>query len=913
MSYRAGTHATFKRALLNALSKAQTSALAQLKTRDDTDFTVALLDGFAMMADVLTFYQERLANESYLATATELDAVADLTALVGYQLQPGIASSTHLAFTLDRAGLVGPSDTVELDPGFQVQSLPAAGMLPRTFETAASLAAIPELSALAPVTTAEQSIDATTRSFVVRGVATRLQKGDVLVIELAGKPHFLQVSAVTPDATHDRTTIAVLAPDDLEPARPAEGPAPPASSATTESAGPAASPAPAATPPLHSISQALVRSHARLLARSAKPDFGASLRALLPTAPAAPPAIFALRTTARFFGATAPDFKSMPPALQAQYGGDGQDRQSGDPPVSDWPMIYPSTGLTRTAERGFFGLTPSRREDVVGDAPGDPGTGSAPLFPRAAKAFPLDRQYAVNPGDYVAIAWPQTGNAAVDFTVGQVKNARNGSFNAFSFAGASTLLDCGDLANTYPQSIDDVRGAKIFLQSETLDLAELVTRPDIATAQTGTESIEINGAASIPPQRTIVVADAQGGEVALVGAANVRTHGDSYVTVLQLATPLGRSYNVAQLVVYGNVVQATHGESVRQILGNGDANLRGQTFTLRHAPLTFVRSATAQGGNVSTLAVRVGGLAWKHVDSLLAGGPRDHIFATSTARDGTIAVRFGDGIHGARLPTGTENVVAEYRFSTGGEDPIAPAKISLAVSRPLGFVAVTNPLPTTGGLPPDDIDSARRNAQASMRTLGRAVTLDDFRDLAQVLGGRILTGVDSVAGTGGRSIVVSIANADGTSPDATSLAAIEASLRGATSTNSAVDVAAAPLGLFQIAATVAIAADWAPADVLPAIRSALAKAFSPAVRTIGAAVYASEIVTAIHAVPGVAGVVLRALFRFDPAANPPAAPSFAEAIIAAPAGRNGAGRIVGREQLAIDTGCLATGIVEASA
>ncbi len=42
-----------------------------LRTREDDDFTIGLIDAFACAADVLTFYQERIANESYLRTAIE--------------------------------------------------------------------------------------------------------------------------------------------------------------------------------------------------------------------------------------------------------------------------------------------------------------------------------------------------------------------------------------------------------------------------------------------------------------------------------------------------------------------------------------------------------------------------------------------------------------------------------------------------------------------------------------------------------------------------------------------------------------------------------------------------------------------------------------------------------------------------
>ncbi|HEX8336395.1 MAG TPA: hypothetical protein VF621_06670, partial [Pyrinomonadaceae bacterium] len=60
ISYRVGTHAQFKRSMLARLSDSARPALLDLRTRDDDDFTVALLDAWAVVADVLTFYQERI-------------------------------------------------------------------------------------------------------------------------------------------------------------------------------------------------------------------------------------------------------------------------------------------------------------------------------------------------------------------------------------------------------------------------------------------------------------------------------------------------------------------------------------------------------------------------------------------------------------------------------------------------------------------------------------------------------------------------------------------------------------------------------------------------------------------------------------------------------------------------------------
>ena len=50
---------------------------------------------------MLTFYQERIANESYLRTAVERVSLQEMGKLVGYRLRPGVAAETWLAFALE--------------------------------------------------------------------------------------------------------------------------------------------------------------------------------------------------------------------------------------------------------------------------------------------------------------------------------------------------------------------------------------------------------------------------------------------------------------------------------------------------------------------------------------------------------------------------------------------------------------------------------------------------------------------------------------------------------------------------------------------------------------------------------------------------------------------------------------------
>ena len=109
IEYRLGSHALFLRRMSGWLSRqavppndpaSRARPLAGLTTRATDDPAVALLDAWACALDVLTFYQERIANEGFLRTASERQSVLLLARAIGYQLGPGVAASAHLAFTL---------------------------------------------------------------------------------------------------------------------------------------------------------------------------------------------------------------------------------------------------------------------------------------------------------------------------------------------------------------------------------------------------------------------------------------------------------------------------------------------------------------------------------------------------------------------------------------------------------------------------------------------------------------------------------------------------------------------------------------------------------------------------------------------------------------------------------------------
>jgi len=66
--------------------------------RSESDFGVVLVELFAYVADILSYYQDRVANEAYLSTATQRRSVVELLRLIDYQIDPGLAASATIHF-----------------------------------------------------------------------------------------------------------------------------------------------------------------------------------------------------------------------------------------------------------------------------------------------------------------------------------------------------------------------------------------------------------------------------------------------------------------------------------------------------------------------------------------------------------------------------------------------------------------------------------------------------------------------------------------------------------------------------------------------------------------------------------------------------------------------------------------------
>lgn len=742
LAYRAGTYATFFERMKTMLPLATSSTtgdrpLAALTTRNLDDPTIALLDAAAIVGDILTFYQERIANEGFLRTATERRSVLELAREIGYELNPGVSASTVLAFTIDKAlapipGMPMP-EIVPLPSGLKVQSVPGPNQMPQMFETTAPLSARVAWNAMAARTTQRQELAIDTAKAIVYrvdphtgvkhvadslwfdGTQTNLRIGDLLWIDVGPSTWAhdpvpgletgiacVFVASVDPDYALKRTRVGLSQPN-------AVGQPPyfnPAQLAGVVSLTPL--PLDLGTVAALVVYRDWGDADLRAYMAIQKWDEDDLLDLVAQVLELEPPAaeVFALRTKTGMFGNQAPKWAQLDNAWQS----------SGSVGTEPWPnswdgfhsVFFSSSGQAWSTIYGVNVLLDRVQPLAVGS--------------RVAFASPT-----LTPPVPLLVAGTQDVSA-VDFAI----SARvTGLVLEWAWAGVILKL--------YGASM---RETTAYVQSEPLALADApILAPVGILAAHATELMLDRMILGIDPAQLIVLTGtiaygtASSGHTAseVVEIASV-THSRGYTT-LHFATALQHPYVRASIRINANVAPATHGETTTdEILGSGDASQKNQTFQLAKPPLTYVSAPTASGGK-DTLTVRVNGLAWQEARTLYGCGPTDTVYTVRLADDGTTTIRFGNGVVGARLPTGANNITATYRSGLGPAGNLGPQAISLLNTRPFGLKNGLNPLPATGGAAPERLANARQNAPRTVRTLDRIVSLDDYTDFARGFAG----------------------------------------------------------------------------------------------------------------------------------------------------------------------------------
>ncbi len=306
----------------------------------------------------------------------------------------------------------------------------------------------------------------------------------------------------------------------------------------------------------------------------------------------------------------------------------------------------------------------------------------------------------------------------------------------------------------------------------------------------------------------------------------------------------------------GNVAASSHGETQpEEPLGHGDATRTFQRFRLSRSPLTYLPRATALAGTAE-LEVRVNRERWHEVPSLYARGPTERVYTLGQTDDGETLVTFGDGVTGARLPSGALNVVARYRTGLGLAGRMRAGQLETPLERPVGLRAVTNPLPADGGADPEPRDDARAAAPTTVRTFGRAIALADFEALATSSGLVARAYATWVWHRLEKAVHLTVAAAGGAAFSADALATLHAALTTARDPNRLLLLAGLVRVPLVVRAKLLRHPDFEADAVLSAARTALLSSFDFAHMPLGRAVHASDVYAVLQGATGVVALDL---------------------------------------------------------
>lgn len=918
LAWRAGTQGTFFESMQARLSSAEFPGLRGLRTRARSDFSIALLDAWAVLLDVLTFYDERLANEGFLRTAAERRSVLELARLVGYRVRPGVAAGVYLAFEME------PDSALTLPAGSAAQSQPGPGELPQSFETSEPLMARGAWNTLAVRRSRPQVITRdnvlTLDALWLRGTATGLKAADLLVFDFGlgaapgGRHTLREVARLEPDNDAARTRVV------LRPVAQASLALLPklalalAKLSLFEASIPSGQPGTSmrehvatARRSLEALATQLRLALPFTLLGALAHTTGDVLRdlnevtALLTPLPAelqafsgaASPPSLTFPITTNLAGLFTPLLAApgMHPANARRLGRDlhaltqpsaallPQLLLSFQPQLA--PTLYASyaAASVTTAPAPLLAVHVLRvRAPLFGyNAPTKLRVANGEVEPtqkdwlqehESPQVVHLDASYDGIAAGSLALVESAAGARVVR----GVTSVRVAPRTAYSLSMKSTALvldgDSGLWASTPGTSteIAPLRSAQVWAQSEALELAD----EPLNAALTGLEIELAQLYDGLEPGRWLAVSGprediagtsgARGAELVMIAGvehkADASLPGDRPHTTLTLAdTGLAYHYRRSAVVVRGNVVKATHGATQTETLGAGDGTRRHQRFMLKKPPLTHVAAATAAGA-ATTLALRIDDLLWHETETVALAGPDARVFETRLDDDGVTSVIFGDGVGGARLPTGIENVKAVYRSGIGRGGNVKAETVTLLQSRPLGLKGVLNPLPATGGADAETRDQARRNAPLAVMALDRLVSLQDYADFARTFAGIAKASARRLSD--GRRQVVHLtiaASADLELNERSELwQALRAALRALGDAHVPVVLALRESLRVTLAARVRLHPDHAWEYVEPRLRGALVEAFGFEARDLGQPLHLSELLAVAHEVVGVQAV-----------------------------------------------------------
>jgi len=736
ISYRVADFLTMRYALL--LARAGEVELANWRPGATGDLAVQVIEWWAYLGDILTFYNERIANESYLLTAVLPQSVQGLIRILGYRPRPGIGATGILA------AMMAGTKSFTLPQGFQIQSKPGPGQQPQIFElTTATQIQAPDV---VPVTAPPGGnlIGPDGASVLVQGVVGSVSAGDQLLL--------METGWNGSDSNWAVVTVASVSGE-----KNPQG-----------------------------------RSNTRVTFT-------------------APPANIPARAMANGY--------SLLRSAQSAH---------------VWQ--YPSDHVIQANQVDLESIT--RNIQV----------GNAVLFSLpdiATQSYQL-----VFVTHYSEAIWYANANASSPSQPPSVSPAE------IAIPIPHTSLQFTPSLNSISDSASERATALVFYAWKSvgtiisMPATSFSTAPAIASVTLNTP---IPAAMWSMNGRSVLISDANGNGVE--AEASYTSGPPAGLSLSNFSDSTGNL--TPPLNILFNLLEVTRGQTVTgEILGSGDATIiTGQEFVLQKSPLTYLQNSDSTSGDdySSTLRVWVNGVEWHEVPGFYGQSANSQVFVTSEDSQNQTHVLFGDGVNGSRLPSGVNNVVANYRYGSGADAPDAGSLSVILQSWP-GLNSILNPVQVGGGADPDPPQQIRTYAPQSVLTFGRAISASDYETIAAQTPGVARARAYFSWDPAQQRMLTKVYVGD----DANAVVAAENALAGASDPNRSLSVVlAVPVPIF-VTLTLVVDSTYVATNVVAAAASALidpnAGLLGTHVIRIGQAIYASQIYKACLGVAGATAV-----------------------------------------------------------
>jgi predicted phage baseplate assembly protein len=222
------------------------------------------------------------------------------------------------------------------------------------------------------------------------------------------------------------------------------------------------------------------------------------------------------------------------------------------------------------------------------------------------------------------------------------------------------------------------------------------------------------------------------------------------------------------------------------------------------------------------------------------------------------------------LPSGQENVTAQYRVGIGSLGSVTAGQLSLLPRRPFGIHGVANPAPSRNWADEETLDEARTTAPQRVRTLARVVSVADHEDVARAFPGVGQARADLVWNGHRDTVVVSVLGTAGAAPGSDLLGDLSTHITAQAADDDRFTVLAGQRLWFGVRVEIVPDTGYALADVQTAVSNALDAAFGPATAGFATGVSRADVLVVVRNVAGVVACTVPRLLEIASVPEPPA-------------------------------------------